>query len=498
MGIPRGLKVAQLLAGFPDGITLYVDRSFVPQEYQCFSWLGTAPSVYLCNLRACWLLHQDESVPLNEGGMEMDSVPVAGIDVSKRFSDLCILSPENQEFSATRIYHDKTSMDRARNLLLKAQVEFGHAPVIVMESTSHYHLVLHQYFSKAGFEVLVINPLQSHALRNVNVRRIKNDRVDAKRLALLYRTTVLRPSLIPQDVVRGLRMLCRQRSELLRDSTRYKNHLTALLDQIFPGFDRVFSKVSGKGSLAALSLCPTPQAVLRTELERLAEAISEGSRKPKAYGVEKAQKIRDAALHASTIGIVSSGDAAAIATATGMLKVIQQTLDSLEEEIKSLAAKNAEIMKNVELLSSIPGIGFWISMVLVSEIGDFSAFHHPKQLAAYFGLDPSERQSGTFHGTRNKMSKRGAPHTRAMLHMAVHNSVYSSKGKSPHNPVLADYYARKCRSKPIKVAMEAAMHKLCNIIFAVLRNQKPFELRQPELHAALLLWKSKFFLHLHY
>ena len=86
MGISRGLKVAQLLAGFPDGITLYVGRPFVPREYQCFSWLGTAPSVYLCNLRACWLLHQDESVPLNEGGMEMDIVPVAGIDVSKRYS----------------------------------------------------------------------------------------------------------------------------------------------------------------------------------------------------------------------------------------------------------------------------------------------------------------------------------------------------------------------------------------------------------------------------
>ena len=66
------------------------------------------------------------------------------------------------------------------------------------------------------------------------------------------------------------------------------------------------------------------------------------------------------------------------------------------------------------------------------------------------------------------------------------NSVYSSKGRPPHNPVLAEYYARKCLSKPIKVAMGAAMHKLCNIIFAVLRNQKPFEQRQPELHAASL------------
>ena len=106
-------------------------------------------------------------------------------------------------------------------------------------------------------------------------------------------------------------------------------------------------------------------------------------------------------------------------------------------------------------------------MVLVSEIGDFSAFHHPKQLAAYFGLDPSERQSGTFHGTRNKMSKRGSPHTRAMLHMAVHNSVYSSKGKSPHNPVLAEYYARKCRSKP---RSETALKKLMQQEFTSYRQ----------------------------
>lgn len=67
----------------------------------------------------------------------MAIVPVARIDVSKRFSDSCILYPENREFSVTRIYHDKTSMDRVRNLLLKAQTEFRHTLVIVMESTAH-------------------------------------------------------------------------------------------------------------------------------------------------------------------------------------------------------------------------------------------------------------------------------------------------------------------------------------------------------------------------
>ena len=154
-------------------------------------------------------------------------------------------------------------MDHAAGILHQAETEHEQPPVIVMESTSHYHPALHQYLSSAGFEVLVIHPLQSHALRNVNVRKIKNDKVDAKRLALLYRTTVLRPSQVPQDIIRGLRLLCRQRSALLKDLTRYTNHLTALLDQIFPGYEHVFSKVSSKGSLAVLAAYPTPEMFCR-------------------------------------------------------------------------------------------------------------------------------------------------------------------------------------------------------------------------------------------
>ena len=53
--------------------------------------------------------------------------------------------------------------------------------------------------------MIVVNPLQSDALRNINVCKMKNDRVDAKRLALLYRTTVLRQSQIPQDAARLVR-----------------------------------------------------------------------------------------------------------------------------------------------------------------------------------------------------------------------------------------------------------------------------------------------------
>ena len=69
----------------------------------------------------------------------MNVLPVAGVDISKRFSDMCILTPDNQVFERVKVYHDTTSMDRALSSLQNAKHHFGIAPVIVMESTSHYH-----------------------------------------------------------------------------------------------------------------------------------------------------------------------------------------------------------------------------------------------------------------------------------------------------------------------------------------------------------------------
>lgn len=60
------------------------------------------------------------------------------------------------------------------------------------------------------------------------------------------------------------------------------------------------------------------------------------------------------------------------------------------------------------------------------------------------------------------------------------------KGKEPANPVLANYYAEKVKTKEPKVVKCIIMRKLVNIIFAVLRDKKPFELRTPEEHIELL------------
>lgn len=83
--------------------------------------------------------------------------------------------------------------------------------------------------------MIVVNPLQSNSMKDFSIRKRKTDRVDAFKLAMMYRTKTLRPSQIPQTAMRALRQLCRERVEFLNDITRYENRLTALLDQSFPG-----------------------------------------------------------------------------------------------------------------------------------------------------------------------------------------------------------------------------------------------------------------------
>ena len=55
----------------------------------------------------------------------MSYCPEAGIDVSKRFSDMCILSPDNKIFAQEKIYHDETSINRSNALLQKAERLFS-------------------------------------------------------------------------------------------------------------------------------------------------------------------------------------------------------------------------------------------------------------------------------------------------------------------------------------------------------------------------------------
>ncbi|WP_147453378.1 MULTISPECIES: hypothetical protein [Clostridium] len=61
-------------------------------------------------------------------------------------------------------------------------------------------------------------------------------------------------------------------------------------------------------------------------------------------------------------------------------------------------------------------------------------------------------------------------------------SISKSNDGSTKNSILRDYYLLKCKSKPKMVAPRAVIHKVCYIVFAILCDEKAFEIITPEEH----------------
>ena len=81
-----------------------------------------------------------------------------------------------------------------------------------------------------------------------------------------------------------------------------------------------------------------------------------------------------------------------------------------------------------------------------------------------------------------QMSKRGSAIARRVIHTLTLQSISISRNGEAKNSVLREYYLKKCDSKPKLVAMGAVSHKVCNIIFAILRDSKPFKIIAPQEH----------------
>jgi len=145
-----------------------------------------------------------------------------------------------------------------------------------------------------------------------------------------------------------------------------------------------------------------------------------------------------------------------------MIELLERQLIELETEIEQYLGKLDTP------ITTCPGVGNVLGAVILSEIGDISRFRESKKLVAFVGIDPSVRQSGEFVGTQNKMSERGSPHLRRAIWLAATVAAF-------HDPVLSAFYQKKrTEGKHHYTAIGAAARKLTFIIYAVLRDNKPY------------------------
>ena len=118
-------------------------------------------------------------------------------------------------------------------------------------------------------------------------------------------------------------------------------------------------------------------------------------------------------------------------------------------------------------LRTIPGVGPIVACTAIAVFSNVERFADAKHAASYAGLVPSTYQSGE-RDAHGRITKRGSAELRAMLCEAAHHA------SRPHHP-LNPYFARLCARRGYKMAIIAVAHRLCRIIFAMLRHQSDFD-----------------------
>jgi transposase len=131
--------------------------------------------------------------------------------------------------------------------------------------------------------------------------------------------------------------------------------------------------------------------------------------------------------------------------------------------------KYPELKKQKELLKSIPGIGDTTAAALLSEVCDFHAFDSASQLAAYAGLVPEQRDSGTSVHKKPRLAKNGNRNIRKALYMPALVAIR-------YNPIVRTLSERlKVTGHCPMSIIGAAMHKLLNLAYGVIKTGKPFD-----------------------
>ena len=410
-----------------------------------------------------------------------------GLDVGADFTWMSIALP-NGSFTGKpfKIVHsDPGSRDLAVAKIKEAQETYSLKSRCFLESTGIYHIPLLCFLRDKGFDCSVINPIITKNSTNINIRKLHNDKFDSKKAALVGLNVSLKTSILPDDSIVDLRNLVRDYYYFKDLQSAVALKLTAELKVSFPAYAKVFSKVTTQSSLKLLSSYPLAGDMLAASKDDIVKIIRSTARFGEAYALRKYDTIIAAAQDAAVFGRALPSNAVRIRLYINAYQEYQKHLDALLKALHETVGRLQDtlIYDQLCLLQSLRGIGFLSAVVLIAEMGDFKLFSSQKKLYAYFGLDPAVKQSGKLNGDKVHMSKRGSSLARRVLHMVALNNVKVDKRSgTPVNPVVYDYYARKCSGKKKPVAMGAVMHKICNIIFAMLRDNKPFELITPEEH----------------
>lgn len=377
-----------------------------------------------------------------------------GIDMSKDSFNFCVIDETEKVIKQGSF---SVSKDDFANFL-KLISSFDN-PLILVESSSRYHLPLVYSLVSNNFPVYVANPKAVSkfiSFKSPNTPS-KSDSKDAFFIALFakYESKNLKPY-SPSD---SLKLIARKIDSISKDIAKTKTQIIQHIDVLFPELAKRVN-IFSKAILNLLLYYPSALDISNANVDDINKFLYSPIGRKVSISADELVLLAKNSIGVNNVALRVS------------LKADIERLFFLEKQLKELESVFNDMMRDffcddIEIVSSIAGISEKLACRFIAEIEDISRFENAKKLISYAGTDPVVRQSGKWK-VRMSISKQGNPHLRNILYQMA-------TGVVMWNSVFKEYYRRKYNQfKSRKKAMIAVVNKLIRVIFAMLSNRQFF------------------------
>jgi len=373
---------------------------------------------------------------------------VIGLDVHQAKISACAIS-EQPDGSVCVVKREFGAYKRDRKALAEWAREFA-PEVVVMESTGIYWKSPYAALEQVGIAAWVVN---ARHVKTVPGR--KTDVADAQWLATLARAGLLRASFIPPADIRHLRLIARQRQKLGGMLASEKNRLHKLLADAGVRLNVLVSDIHGQ----------TARAMIKSLIagRTMSEILSHAGRL-KASRAELFEALQPEELSEPHLFVLSEIMAHIEELEARMARFDQALL-------QGLSAWQPQLI----LLQTIPGIDLMGAAMLLVEIGtDMQSFGSAERLASWVGICPGNNESA---GKRKSgKTRKGNAWVRRLL-------CEFAQAASRSRCALKEKFAALNIRKGHKKSIVALAHKMLRILFAMLKNNTPYQDRAVDYEA---------------
>jgi len=391
---------------------------------------------------------------------------IIGIDVSKNKANVAVAT-DLRVISEFKISTDILGFTKLSQTILSC----NNAPEIVFEATGVYSRRLENYLRQRHLNYHILNPLTAKNRISTGSRLRKNDRRDARRLAITEFTEETTPYLLAyqQDpVYRELMDMNRYYDQLNEDKKRARNRAHRVLQLTFASFtdSKDGFDLDNQAPWKLLTLFPHAQCVREIEdLNELEAKILASHFKgigPKTSHKYACQLWKVAAKNGDAVAVTSDNVRQLQELAVTVLTLAQRQ----DQQIKRMMTLGTNLQE-FSILKSIPGIGTSSALRLIGELGDIRRFETRQQLNSFIGIDLTEIDSGDYKSPRH-ITKHGNPHARRILYWTI---VLMIGAKAKNNHIRDDYQKRRQVGSKKSLIVKEIDHLIKTILYLVKTNQ---------------------------